>query len=179
MAELCPFKVGAKVASWPILGWKLAILAIFFEIIWTSNMFCPSFTLILRGNPNLRSQLDPNWPLWSPETIKIAISQNDILATKIPTPPTFSIFLSEIFRINVNMDFAIKITLPKLFGESILTLILKISDKNIEKCRRSRDFGDWQFAKMAFWIWPFLWLFGNQSGQFGSNLLLIEVSPWY
>ena len=33
MAELWPFKVEAKVASWPILGWKLAI---FFEI-WTSN----------------------------------------------------------------------------------------------------------------------------------------------
>ena len=30
MAELCPFKVGAKVASWPILGRKLAILATFF-----------------------------------------------------------------------------------------------------------------------------------------------------
>ena len=25
MAELCPFKVGAKVASWSIFGWKLAI----------------------------------------------------------------------------------------------------------------------------------------------------------
>ena len=32
MAELCRFKVGTKVASWPIWGWKLAILAIFFEI---------------------------------------------------------------------------------------------------------------------------------------------------
>ena len=28
-AELCPFKVGAKVVSWPSLGQKLAILAIF------------------------------------------------------------------------------------------------------------------------------------------------------
>ena len=51
MAELCPLKVGAKVASWPIFGYKLAILAIFFEI-WTSNLFSPSFTLILRVKSN-------------------------------------------------------------------------------------------------------------------------------
>ena len=30
IAELCPFKFGAKVASWPILDWELAILAMFF-----------------------------------------------------------------------------------------------------------------------------------------------------
>ena len=30
MSELCQLKVGAKVVSWPIFGWKLVILAIFF-----------------------------------------------------------------------------------------------------------------------------------------------------
>ena len=38
--ELCQFKVGAKVASWPIMGQQFAILATFFEI-WTSKLFCP------------------------------------------------------------------------------------------------------------------------------------------
>ena len=51
MAELCPFQVGAKVASWPILGWKLVK---FFET-WTPNLVCPSFTLILRGKLSWKS----------------------------------------------------------------------------------------------------------------------------
>ena len=72
MAELCPFKVGAKVASWPTLGRKLATLAIF-------------------------------------------------------------------------------------FAKSIFTSILKVSDKFMIKCSRSRLFGDWHLGKMGFWdIWPFL-----------------------
>ena len=40
MTELCPFKAGAKVASWPISGRKLAFLATVFEIL-TLNLFCP------------------------------------------------------------------------------------------------------------------------------------------
>ena len=35
---------------WPILGLKLAILDTFFKI-WTSNLFCPAFTIILIGKP--------------------------------------------------------------------------------------------------------------------------------
>ena len=45
-----------KVAKWryPILGHKTAILATFFEI-WTSNLFCPPFTLTLIYKPSLKS----------------------------------------------------------------------------------------------------------------------------
>ena len=65
---------------------KKAILAIFFEI-WTSNLFCTSFKLIL-------SQLiEVNWTQvdyfkFILKTTKMAISQN-VSITKIPTPPTF------------------------------------------------------------------------------------------
>ena len=60
MAKLCPFKVNFnsifdlcpfKESSWPILGWKLAIV---YEI-WTSNLFSSLFTLILGGKPNWKS----------------------------------------------------------------------------------------------------------------------------
>ena len=54
MAELCPFKVGVKVAFWPILGRKLAILTTFLEIC-TSNLFCSLFSLISRGKPSWKS----------------------------------------------------------------------------------------------------------------------------
>ena len=47
MAELYPFKVGIKVASWHILGRKLAILATYFDL----NLFGLSFPLILRSKP--------------------------------------------------------------------------------------------------------------------------------
>ena len=51
MAELCPFKVGAKVASWPILGRKSAA---FFEI-WTSNL--PVISIDIKG----QIKLEVNW----------------------------------------------------------------------------------------------------------------------
>ena len=48
--------------------------------------------------------------------------------------------------------------------KSIFTSILKGSDKFIEKCRRSRLFGEWHLGKMGFWdmatlvsFWSFFW----------------------
>ena len=109
MTELCPCKVGAKVASWPILDCELAILAIFIEI-WTSNLFCPSFTLILRCKPNEKS-IRPKLTIWDPKNHKNGhISKCQILA-KFQSPKSllllhFSMNLSETFRIGINIDFA-------------------------------------------------------------------------
>ena len=36
-------------------------------------------------------------------------------------------------------------------AKSIFTSILKVSDKFIDKCRRSRLFGEWHLGKMGFW----------------------------
>ena len=75
--ELCPFKVGAKVASWSILIYGLQ-------------------------------------------------------------------FVLSIIYIN------------KLIWKSI-GMFLKVSDKIIEKCWRSRDFGNWHLAKMDFWVIMGFW----------------------
>ena len=58
MAELCPFKVATKVASWPNLGWKLAIVATFLELR-TSNLFCPSFQICF--SHHIETKLEVNW----------------------------------------------------------------------------------------------------------------------
>ena len=60
-----------------------------------------------------------------------------------------------------------------LFAKSIFTSILKVSDKFIEKCRRSRDFGDGHLAKWHFEIRFIFVVFGVLNDQFGSNLHLI------
>ena len=54
MIELCPIMSRLKSGIWPILGFKLAILATFFKIS-TSNLFCPAFTIRLIGKPNKKS----------------------------------------------------------------------------------------------------------------------------
>ena len=105
MAELCLVKVGAKVASWPILGRKFVILAIFFEI-WSSNLFCSSFFIGIKG----QTKWEVNWiqidHFSLQKTIKMSISSKSHFAqvpfTKKPTI-TFFVNLSETFGINVNM----------------------------------------------------------------------------
>ena len=93
MTELCPFKVWAKIV---------------FEI-WSSNLFCPIFTLIL-GASQFGSQLDPNWPFYP-----LKIHKNDHISkchfgqasiTKSLLLLQFSMNLSETFRTDVDMDFA-------------------------------------------------------------------------
>ena len=54
MIELCPLMSRLKSGIWPVLGLKLAILAIFFKIS-TSNLFCLAFTIRLIGKPNKKS----------------------------------------------------------------------------------------------------------------------------
>ena len=54
MIELCPIMSRLKSGIWPILGFKLAILATFFKKS-TSNLFCPAFTIRLIGKPNKKS----------------------------------------------------------------------------------------------------------------------------
>ena len=84
----------------------------FFEI-WTSNLFCPVFTLTLIYKPSLKS-IRPKLAILSQKKLqkltKVAISQNPILP-KCHSPKSilllhFSMNLSETFRIDVNMDFA-------------------------------------------------------------------------
>ena len=105
MAELCPFKAGEKVASWPILGQKLAVLAIFFEI-WTSNLICLSFPMISRGQPSWKL-IGPKLTVFASKNRKNGhISKShfaQVSITKKLTPPRFFINLSETFRIVVNM----------------------------------------------------------------------------
>ena len=112
MAKLWPWEARAPKWRWPILGHKMAILATFFEI-WTSNLFCPLFTLILIYKPRFES-IRPKSAILSPKKLqkltKVAISQNPI-SPKCHSPKSllllhFSTNLSETFRINVNMDFA-------------------------------------------------------------------------
>ena len=104
MAELYPFKVGAKVACWHILGLKLAISATFFEI-----LSCPSFRLILKGKPSWKS-IEPKLTILALKNTKMAISQNPIFP-KWRSPKSilllhFIMKFSETFKIDVNMDLA-------------------------------------------------------------------------
>ena len=157
-----------KSGIWTILCQLMAILAKCFEI-WTSNLLCPEFTLTLINKPSFKS-IRPKSAIISPNKLqkltKVAISQNPILP-KCHSPKSilllhFSMNLSETFRINVNMDFAhtnhgrflnkaiFWILGTNSFGgliqKSIFTLILYVSDKFIEKCRRSRIFGEWHLG---------------------------------
>ena len=54
--RVMPFNVQAKIKKWYLayLGLKLAILATFFKIS-TLNLFCPAFTIRLKGKPNKKS----------------------------------------------------------------------------------------------------------------------------
>ena len=58
MIELCYLKSRLKSGIWPILGFKLAILATFFKIS-TLNLFCLAFTIRLIGKLN-RKSIGPN-----------------------------------------------------------------------------------------------------------------------
>ena len=60
-------------------------------------------------------------------------------------------------------------TLPKLFEKFIITSILKVSDKFIEKCRRVGILVIDTCPKWFFEMCPFLWFFGDQSDQFVFN----------
>ena len=81
MTKLCSFKVTCQSDSGPVLGRKIGILALFFEIR-TSNLFCPSFTSILMDYLIFKS-IGPNLVILSHRNLqkstKMAISQNPML----------------------------------------------------------------------------------------------------
>ena len=92
MAKLWPWEARAAKWRYPILGHKTAILATFFEI-WTSNLFCPAFTLTLIYKPSLKS-IRPKLAILSPKKTHQSghISKPhfaQVSFTKKPTPPTF------------------------------------------------------------------------------------------
>ena len=103
----------------------------------TSNLFCPALTFTLIYKPILKT-IRLKLAFLSPKILnkftKMAISQNPIL------PKChlrfFWILGSNYFR-GLNQK-SIQLVCAKL----ICTLILKVSEKFIEKCRRSRHFGD-------------------------------------
>ena len=129
MAELCQLKVVAKVVSWPIIGRKLAI---FLEI-WTTNLFCPPFALILRDQPIWMS-VGPKLTILSSKNTKMAISQNVILAKrKLPKYLLllyFSMNLTGTFRIDVNMDFTNNITQQRIFDLGLQNIFEPKIQKN-------------------------------------------------
>ena len=59
ITELCPFNVGAKVASWPRRGQKLAILATFFKDM-DFKFVLPFTSIDIKCLNQAGSQLDPN-----------------------------------------------------------------------------------------------------------------------
>ena len=59
-------------------------------------------------------------------------------------------------------------------AKSIFTLILKVSDKFIEKCRRSRLFGEWHLGEMGFWDMATLVSFWSFFGDRMADLGLID-----
>ena len=56
-----------------------------------------------------------------------------------------------------------------LFAKSIFTSILKFSGNFIENVGGVGILAIDTWPKWRFEIWPFLWFFGGQHGQFGSN----------
>ena len=155
MAELYPFKDWAKVASWPILGRKMASLARFFFEIWTSNLFFPSFALILMGKPS--------WKSIGPKLTMYHIKPQNNFRPKIIKKRLYFLFWG------LNQ----KSTMINIYEFIHILAILKVADKFIEKCRRSRLFGDCHLGKMGFEIiGALLWFlrgFMGQNGRFGSN----------
>ena len=68
---------------------------------------------------------------------------------------------------------------PRLVcAKSIFTLILNVSDKFIEKCRRSRLFGEWHLGKMGFWDMAFLVYFWSIFSWKFRNRFRIEKNPY-
>ena len=188
MAKLYPFKVAAKVASWPILSRILAILATFFDI-WTSNLFCPSFTSILRG--------DPSYPSWKSIGPKLTILASKKLKNGHISKSHLALVASLLLHFSTNflvdfwlrspkkistksknsrlfLDFGLKNPTWLIFAKSIFTSILKvqkISWKNVGVGFLVIDTGKWDFE-----IWPFC-VFGSLNGQFGSNWLSTCYRP--
>ena len=62
----------------------------------------------------------------------------------------------------------------KFFLEALFKLILNVSDKFIEKCRRSRLFGEWHLGKMGFWDMAILVTFWSIFEDTMANLGLID-----
>ena len=149
MAKLWPWEARAPKWRWPILGHKMAILATFFEI-WTSDLFCPLFTLILIYKLSLES-IRPKSAFYSQKD-----SKNSPKWPYLKTP----------FR-------------PSLNQKSVMISMCKIhiyidseSFRQIRwKCRRSRLFGEWHLGEMGFWdmatLVSFWSLFGNRMADLG------------
>ena len=88
MAELCPFKVGAKVASWTILCRKLAIVAIFLRY---GHQICFPISsidikvLTIKG----QTKLEVNWTQIDHLSLQKPQKWPYLKITQKPTPPAF------------------------------------------------------------------------------------------
>ena len=120
---------------WPILCQLMPILAKLLDMDF-KFVFFPAFILTLIYKPILKS-IRPKLAILSPKILqkvtKMAISQNPILPKchSSKSPATFG-FWTQIFFGGLNQKSAL----------IIYILILNVSDKFIEKCRRSRLFGE-------------------------------------
>ena len=128
-------------------------------------MFCPVFTVTLIYKPILKS-IRPKLFILSPlilqKITRMAISQKPTLP-KCHSPKSLLLLHSSmnlswsIFDLGLQkilspkyfflkrgliLDFGLKNWPQLVCAKSIFTLILKVSDKFIEKCRRSRLFGE-------------------------------------
>ena len=92
------------------------------------------------------------FPFLNPPPLKILTYQDSFLMHKMACSRKFlNIWLLYYSLFEGSSFIKIKNLRTKLFAKSIFTSILKVLDKFIEKYRRSRNFGDWHLAKMAFW----------------------------
>ena len=108
----------------PIENWgKSGVLAYFWlnigyfgHIFWDLdfNLFCPTIHININRNP-IRSQLDPNGPYYPLKWTKVAISRfaffRKTRLLKTLRLFHFSIFFHEIFRTNVQLNFALNLLL--------------------------------------------------------------------
>ena len=107
MAELCQIQSWGKSSVLAYFGLKIGYFGHFVEIR-TSNLICPSFTLIVRDRPNQKS-IGPNLTIMSSKKrrnghiSKRHFGQESITKSQLLH---FSMNLSETFSIDVNMDFA-------------------------------------------------------------------------
>ena len=120
---------------WPILCQLMPILAKLLDMDF-KFVFFPAFILTLIYKPILKS-IRPKLAILSPKILqkvtKMAISQNPILPKchSSKSPANFG-FWTQFFFGGLNQKSAL----------IIYILILNVSDKFIEKCRRSRLFGE-------------------------------------
>ena len=112
VAGLWPWGARAPGWRWPVLGRGVAVLATFFGM-WTSDLFCPLFALILMCGPSLES-VRPKSGILFPERLRglagVAMSRGPV-SPECHSPGGllllhFSASLSGAFGVGVNVDFA-------------------------------------------------------------------------